>query len=533
MMNSAATNVTIGTILISGTRLVSTAACGLASASAGKQPSLGSSTRNPLVRRDMMMRRLIPTVLLAVVTLFAGTARAQVQSGLVDRDLAERFGLQRAWFTQAHVNPARDQIGGMYLHVSSTRAQNIAEVITSSGQRTVFSDRNLDIYGEPLGIEGAMKQAEEKRRLLELQGVEARVEQRVVPDTTLYVSTNSGIIHAIDAETGATRWVAAAGKRDYPASIPAVAEDLVAVANGSTLYLLNALDGGLVWERKVRGIPSGSAAIANGQVLVTTLDGTVESYSIDDPQKLPTLYRSRGVIRFSPTITRNSVAWGTDRGDVNLVVPGTRHIRYRFMTNDPIAGEVGFLPPEQLFVATRTGFLYSFDETRGDLLWQYSTGEQVDQAPMVVNGVAYLATKYEGMHALDTKDGSLKWWTPGVQKLLAITASHVYGLTTDTQFVIIDINNGTQLVRIPAYANDFVFSNTVSDRIYLGTLEGLIQCLHERGADWPTIHSPEPPPEKPESKEAGEDKPKEPEETPVDPFSGGKAEADEAENPFK
>jgi outer membrane protein assembly factor BamB len=479
-----------------------------------------------------MMRRLILTVLLSALTLSAGTVWGQIRSPLVNLDIAERYGLERAWYTQARVNPARDQIGGMFLYVSSTRAQNIFEVVTSSGQRTVFSDRNLDLYGDPLGIEGAQKQAEDRRRLLELQGIEAQVEQRVVPDVTLFISTNSGIIHAIDAETGATRWVAAAGKRDYPASTPAVSEDFVAVANGSTVYLLNSEDGHIIWERQVNGIPSGSAAIADGQVLVTTMNGTVESYSIDNPEKLPILYRSRGSIHFSPTLTRNSVAWATDRGDVNMVVPGKQQIRYRFMTNDAIAGPVAFLPPEQLFVSTHTGFLYSFDETRGDLLWQYSTGEQVEQPPLVINGVAYLATKYRGMHAINAIDGMQQWWSPGVQQLLAITESHLYAMTSDSHFVIIDINNGTQLARIPAYANDFLFTNTVSDRIYIGSLDGLIQCLHERGDDWPTIHSPEPPPEQPESKEEG-DKPAEPEEAPVDPFSGGKVESDAAENPFK
>jgi outer membrane protein assembly factor BamB len=533
---------------IAGTNVTihATVACGrvslLPTAARGFLPALPGCCRltlpphietQPTVRRDSMIRRLFAMLALSIISLASGMGQAQTRTGLVNLDIAERYGLERAWFTQARVNPARDKIGGMFLHVSSTRAQNIFEVITPTGQKTVFSDRSLDVFGDPLGVEGAQKKAEDKKRLLELQGIESRVEQRVVPDITLFISTNSGIIHAIDAETGATRWVATAGKRDYPASTPAVSDQYVAVANGSTLYLLNAEDGTQIWQRKVRGIPSGSAAIVNGQVLVTTLSGIVESYQLDAPEELPLLYYSRGAIEFSPTITRNSVAWATDRGDVNLVTPGQRHIRYRFMTNDPVAGPVAFLPPEQLFVTTRSGFLYSFDETYGDILWQYSTGEQVEQPPLVINGVAYVATKYTGMHAIDAIDGSLKWWTPGVQQMVGITKSHMYATTSDKYFVIADLSNGTHLARIPAYENDFVFTNTVTDRIYIGTLNGLIQCLHERGADWPTIHSPEPSPESPPSKEGEGDKPADPKEAPVDPFSGDKVDAKDAENPFK
>ncbi len=487
------------------------------------------------VRRDSMMRRtFVMLALLLVLTLTAGFAHAQTGSGLVDLDRAERYGLQRAWFTQARVNPARDEIGGMYIHVSSTKAQNISEVITATDQRFVYSDRNLDLFGDPIGIEGAQKNAQEKLRMLQAEGIEARVEQRVVPDVTLYMSTTCGIIHAIDAETGATRWVAAAGKRDYPASTPAVSEKYVAVANGSTFYLLNADDGTLIWKRQISGIPSGSAAIAGGYVMVTTLNGSVESYLIDAPLKTALLYRSRGAIVASPTLTGKNVVWPTTRGDINVVVPGQRQIRFRLMTNDPIAGSVAFSPPGQLFVATRTGYLYSFDETRGDLIWQYSIGEETRQSPVVIDGTVYVATIFEGMHAVSAADGTLKWWTPGVRQLVAATSSHLYAVTSDHHFVILDVNNGTLLARIPAYENDFVFTNSVTDRIYIGSRNGLVQCLHERGADWPTIHSPEPSPQSaPGSADDAKKPAGEATEAPEDPFGGAKAAPAAEENPFK
>jgi hypothetical protein len=116
--------------------------------------------------------------------------------------------------------------------------------------------------------------------------------------------------------------------------------------------------------------------------------------------------------------------------------------------------------------------------------------------------------------------------------LVAATDAHLYGVTSDSYFVALDISNGTLLTRIPAYENDFVFTNTVSDRIYIGTLNGLVQCLHERGADWPSIHSPEPPTAKPSTEQEG-DQPDKPEEEPVDPFSGDKVDTKEADNPFK
>ena len=52
-------------------------------------------------------------------------------------------------------------------------------------------------------MEGAGKAAAEKVRLLRLSGIESRIEQAVVPDITIYVTTGNGLVQAIDAETGA------------------------------------------------------------------------------------------------------------------------------------------------------------------------------------------------------------------------------------------------------------------------------------------------------------------------------------------
>ena len=136
------------------------------------------------------------------------------------------------------IDTRRHGIVDLRLHVSSTSAQTLFRVVSDQGPIYSFSDRNLDIFGKPLGQEGAGKAAAEKVRLLRFEGIESRIEQAVVPDITIYATTGSGLVYAIDAETGQQRWLTAVGQTRYPTTPPAVTEKHLAVVNGQTLYIL-------------------------------------------------------------------------------------------------------------------------------------------------------------------------------------------------------------------------------------------------------------------------------------------------------
>ena len=78
------------------------------------------------------------------------------------------------------------------------------------------------------------------------------------------------------------------------------------------------------------------------------------------------------------------------------------------------------------------------------------------------------------------------------RKFVAATADHVYCTTDFGQMVALDAKTGRQVSEIPLNLNDRVFANNKTDRIYIATPDGALQCLHEIGANLPTLHVVEP-----------------------------------------
>ncbi len=437
-------------------------------------------------------------------------------SGLISPEQARRFGLERAWVTQIRVDPARGRIQHARIRVSRIHAKNIFEVTTKTGRRFVFSDRDLDLFGNPRGIDGAKKQANEKRQLLKTEGIEATIQERVVPDVTLYVITDQALIHALDAETGKTLWTTPIGNRRYPTVAPAISDNFVAVVNGSTVYVMKADDGQMVWSTKTVCFPVAGAVIADDVAFVPMLNGTVEGYDLKpDAHRWPEIYTGFGKIAHQPTVVGNRVLWGTGNGDVNAITARREGVRYRLKINTPIAGAITYAPPRQMFAVTKTGYLYSFDVTDGSLIWQFSTGMKSEQPASVVGNRVFVITKYGGTFCIDVKTGEEKWWASNMLKFVAATKNRVYGTTETGQMIVLNADTGALVGRIPTVLTDIMYINTTTDRIYVASTSGLVQCLHEIGAHWPTIHTSEAQQDgKPADSTKGT-------ETKRDPFSGG------------
>ena len=139
-------------------------------------------------------------------------------SGLMPANVARRYGLERAWFTQVEVGRGRGRVNEAVVHVSKTRLQTTVEVFQGPS-RWQFTEFERDAFGEIIGPEGAKRKANDFAARLKKNSPEAgepKVLVQVVPEVTLYVTTNQGLIQAIDGETGKTRWLVRVGSANFP-----------------------------------------------------------------------------------------------------------------------------------------------------------------------------------------------------------------------------------------------------------------------------------------------------------------------------
>jgi outer membrane protein assembly factor BamB len=436
-----------------------------------------------------MWRVRLSSLLLFATLLFIRSALGQVSpSGLVSPAEAARAGLKRAWYTHVEVDRSKGRLAYVTQFISPTKATTTFE-IEFDGGRIEISEKHLDPFGLPLGKEGAKAAADEKVAELEAKGLSPKLTTHVTPEITLYLATDRGVVHALDGETGRTRWALPIGKMNHPTLEPAASDRHVAVVNGSMLYLLSAADGKLVWEKQLKGAPGAGGAITGELVHVPMVNGMMESYKIAEPKRSPVFYKSHGRAMVQPVPTDKSVLWTTDRGHLYVGYADKPGVRYRLEANDTIASRATYKAPNQVFVASVDGYVYCIKEATGDLRWRFSAGEPISQQPLVVDDAVYVVTDHGNLFRINIENGVEQWSTPRVKGLLSASRDRLYCAGELGRVTVIDMKTGSRLASFEAVDLDIKFLNVLSDRIFLGTSNGIIQCLHELGQRYPLVHA--------------------------------------------
>jgi len=449
-------------------------------------------------------------------------------SGLVSTVTSRRYGLERAWYTHVQINRSRARLQAVTGYVSSTKAHTVY-LVEADGRKYYFSERDLDFLGQPIGKDKASKMANDKADRLKAEfGFDAKVETKVVPEMVLYFISNDGVIQAVDGENGSTLWVRTVGRRSFPTTKPGLNEDLLAITNGSTLYMLDRHTGKEIWHREMRGVPGAGPALGELLVHVPMIDGMLETYQLKDPARPRNYFKSHGHALLQPITTPRNVVWATDRGHVYSNSLDERSSpNFRLEATGSITCRPTFVAPDRIVFTSLDGYIYCVDEKSGDLQWQFPTGQPISRSAVAAGKAIYVTTDDGGMFkiSVDTAAGTAGkeiWWSPRVRDILSISEKRIYCRTSTGRLVILNADTGGRIATLGTESLDFIFTNTLTDRIYIGDRSGTIQCLRESTADFPLIHSGE------------AEKPKQIEQVAVEPMGGDKPGAEPAggENPF-
>lgn len=435
-----------------------------------------------------MSRMLSVSAGLLFATLATAALRAESgASALISQNEARQYGLERAWFTQVRLDPARARMTDLAYFVSATQSHTVYEVQYQDRKR-VFSERDTDRFGDLLGKEAAEKEAKAFAEELKLREIESTIQTIEVPEITLYAVTDRAVLHAIDAETGLTRWASVVGNRDYPVERPDINEAFVAVLNGSTLHLLKRSTGEMAWIRAIQGVASAGPALTDEYVIVPTFGGDVELYDLKETRTLPEIYRSNGRVLIQPKVTPLSVAWPTDRGFLYVARTTQKGMRYRMEARKPIVSQAAYSSPSKILATSIDGYVYCLHETSGQEFWRFSTGQAISHSPVPVGDSVYIVTDKGSIYCLGVEDGQEKWSAPQVQSVVSVSKDRVYCLTVTGRLAILDAKTGGRIALMGTNLLDVFYCNTQTDRIIVGTKTGVLQCLRESELQWPLVH---------------------------------------------
>jgi outer membrane protein assembly factor BamB len=378
----------------------------------------------------------------AAVTLVLA-AGVNAPARVVARHTAQLAGLERAWFTQAPLDPSTQSVVGAQLSGGS-----------------------------------------------------------------LYVLSSSGMLQALDAETGAARWSVRLGGGENTVVLgPTVLHDtvrddagvetaraLVAVTVGSTLHVLREVERGVetLMTVKVDGSPAAAPAFGVDVVYVPVVSGRMTGYPLDQVLGVPFIIASPGELDGTPVVAAGRVIWTTVGGQVyGAPLKGGGDASYRFDATEPLSGPPSVIG-ETMYFSTVEGIVYARSVQRARELWRASVGDDVRKPVVAVDGVVYVASEAPALYAFDAATGERLWIVEGLSDFVSATDKRVFAVTPDGAVGVLDRATGRPIASWPAAGALSPITNTKNDRLYFVSDDGLIQCFHEEGLAKPLVHGAAP-----------------------------------------
>jgi outer membrane protein assembly factor BamB len=322
-------------------------------------------------------------------------------------------------------------------------------------------------------------------------------------EQAVFVQSTSGIISAIDGETGRLMWARLVGSPNQ-VTFPLVTNDeMLFVAAGMDLYGIDKTSGEPIWSIKLPHHPSASPYVDEEHAYIGTVDGSVYAY---DLARVKDLYQRRLLPQYqqltlewryqapseivSPPVSNGEVVvFASFSGLLFSVLAEDRGLNFQFETEGraPIRVPVG-RSEDTIYVASDDARVFALDMTNGNRRWSFTAGTPVRRQPRVVGSHVFVNPDGRGMYCLRTLTGFEEWRQPEAVRFLAATPDIVYVSDAVNNVLILDREDGSILATLPYRHLSARVQNERTDRLYLATEGGLVVCIREAAREMPLWH---------------------------------------------
>ncbi len=387
----------------------------------------------------MMSGLTLRAVLLAALCFVPQFAAAQGLGGLGSlptNQLLSRYGLERAWWSQAAVNSARDKVAHLVADEDAVYVQSTGGMITAFELQT-----GRRMWAQQLG----------------------RADHPAFPilSTDVEVIVAIGMnMYGLRKSGGQLLWeIRLPG---YPSATPST--------DGVRLYI-PMMDGGVY-----------AYDIATIQSLYQ--ESLLPQWSYEAQVWR---YKTSNRIISSPITTGTAVAFTSLNGSLYTVTADRREIIFQMETDDPASAPLAYANG-LLYMPTASQRVYCINLVNGQVRWEYITGTPVQSKPVVIGDDLYLTPLRGGMFNLSAATGKEQWWRPRITEFLARTPKILHVSDDAGNVLVLDRHTGVTLGVLPVRNFNIRFKNERTDRLIMATETGTVVCIRERGRDYPLYH---------------------------------------------
>jgi outer membrane protein assembly factor BamB len=316
-------------------------------------------------------------------------------------------------------------------------------------------------------------------------------------DGTVYLSSNAGILHAVDPLTGRDRW-SFSGGGGYGSDLsttPAVLTDDTVLWPGPrhTLYALDHA-GHRLWSETFAATVLSPAVAAGGVVYVADTSGSLTRVDVGPGgahHRGWTIPLGDGGSYASPAVTPDGLVIGAVGPQVVAVRDDTAHgvLAWRFPVGELIEVSPAVTPDGTVVIGANDPFEYGISSA-GQLLWRYRKDSWSYSSPVATpDGRVWFGDHRGVLNVLDGAtgaplarhqpvtgpvDGSLGVWTaPAVDArgdvYWGTVSGHIYGYGPGGN-QLFDLPTGAVVDSYPALGPD--------GTLYLGSADGTVYAIH-------------------------------------------------------
>jgi len=464
------------------------------------------------------MKRLFTAIVLSLCAFVASNAYAVgvAPSKLISEADANAVGLTRAWFAQATLNREFEEVQ------SATVQDGVLFVTTSDGFLQAFdAETGAVLWTVSVGSEYLLPPSVNSRVVAVVCGTTLVIYDRFtgkkLAETEVYGQPSSGPVLS-----------------ERECYVPIFSEKILAYpivrAKQEQLQVNAAIANmeGVIKDNNTVG-PEMANKFAN---VAREVDSRYEIEPLDDVR--PFVTATFGVSLTTPVMGTQSyeldvVSWTSEKGWIlfaemernvgdapfkllyklqdrpNFAYINERRLGNRALVPRSDVEATPFFVPEDrsvqnmrlaperrkggmFVVGSMSGHVFAMNDVTGLLRWTYVTDKPISEQIAAFGDYAFIPTENGDYFAVALRDGKEAWRATNVARTVASSASRLYAVDTLNRLAIIDRETGARVKTLDIGNSKFQVFNQWTDRVYVVTSDGLIQCLHETQQVEPLRH---------------------------------------------
>jgi len=310
-------------------------------------------------------------------------------------------------------------------------------------------------------------------------------------DDQLYLGTNDGWAFAVDAYSGAIRWLQQVTRSGYPVRRPTHADQKTIFVTPIDIQIYDRLTGDGLKRRALR-FPAGTGGLCDGErLIIGGLDNRIYAFNM---KTLLLDWRAivDGPVSSTPAFFGDIVFVANEGGTVHscLRKNKTPHWSRRASTFGPIVADV-VVDDRGVYIASTDRSVYQFGLAGGNLRWRARLNAPLHEAPFVSEDLVYQYSRADGIAAIETGldyqiEKRIRWTIPNGRLTLATDDETAYISAKTGDILAVRKSDGKVRNTIPAAGFTVGIPAHHAPILYVAMPDGKLFCARKRGVALPS-----------------------------------------------